>query len=65
QRRVRELARPAFQIDAATPVYEALARIRSAGEQLAVVMEDGRFIGVSTLSDVMWLVLPAYTPPEK
>ncbi|MFB0835402.1 CNNM domain-containing protein [Arthrobacter halodurans] len=63
ERRVGEIARPAFRLDAATPVYEALARIRSAGEQLAAVMEDGRFIGVITLSDVMSLVLPGSTQP--
>lgn len=55
---VSELARPAFQLDADAPVYEALARIRSAGEQLAVVMEGGRFIGVITMSDILRRVLP-------
>ncbi len=58
---VAELARPAFQLQAGTPVYEALSQLRSAKEQLAVVMEDDRFIGVVTLSDVLRRVLPTAT----
>ena len=58
-RPVRELARPAFALDADTPVYEALARIRGASEQLAAVMEQDRFIGVITLADVLRRVLPS------
>ena len=58
ERPVRELSRPAFVLEADTPVYTALARIRNASEQLAAVMEDGRFIGVITLSDVLARVLP-------
>lgn len=58
ERPVQELSRPAFTLEADTPVYVALSRIRSASEQLAAVMEDGRFIGVITLSDVLARVLP-------
>jgi CBS domain containing-hemolysin-like protein len=58
ERPVDELARPAFALEADTPVYEALARIRSASEQLATVMDDGRFVGVITLSDVLRQLLP-------
>jgi CBS domain containing-hemolysin-like protein len=57
-RPVRELARPVFVLEAGTPVYEALARIRAAGEQFAAVMHEGRFVGVITLSDVLRRVLP-------
>lgn len=57
-RPVRELSRPAFVLEADTPVYEALARIRQAGEQLAAVRHDGRFVGVIALSDVLRRVLP-------
>jgi CBS domain containing-hemolysin-like protein len=57
-RPVRELARPVFVLEAGTPVYEALARIRAAGEQFAAVMHEGRFMGVITLSDVLRRVLP-------
>ena len=57
-RPVRDLARPAFVLDADTPVYEALARIRAAGEQFAAVVHEGRFVGVITLSDVLRRVLP-------
>lgn len=57
-RPVAELARPAFHLEADTPVSEALTRIRAAGEQLAAVSRDGRFIGVVSLSDVLRRVLP-------
>lgn len=58
-RPVRDICRPAFVLEADTPVYEALARIRTASEQLAAVMDEGRFIGVITLADVLRRVLPA------
>lgn len=58
ERPVRDLARPAFVLDADTPVYEALAQIREASEQLAAVMHEGRFVGVVTLFDVLQRVLP-------
>ncbi|MFE7630218.1 CNNM domain-containing protein [Kocuria sp. NPDC057446] len=63
ERPVRDLARPVFVLEADTPVYEALARIRAAGEQLAAVKHDGRFIGVITLSDVLRRVLPMELTP--
>ncbi|NOJ61347.1 hemolysin family protein [Arthrobacter sp. 260] len=63
QRKVRELAGPAFLLDADVPVYEALAQIRSASVQLAAVMDNGKFIGVITLSDVLRRVLPMSMTP--
>ncbi|MFE7629678.1 CNNM domain-containing protein [Kocuria sp. NPDC057446] len=65
ERAVRGLARPAFVLEADTPVYEALARIREVGEQLAVVLHDGRFVGVITLSDVLRRVLPRELASER
>lgn len=65
ERPVGELVRPAFVLDADTPVYEALARIRAAGEQLAAVRQHGRFLGVVTLSDVLRRVLPRELAPER
>lgn len=53
-----DLARPAVILPPDTPVPEALAHIRSAGEQLAAVMEDGQLLGVVTVSDVLRRVLP-------
>ncbi|PVE19368.1 hemolysin family protein [Arthrobacter sp. Bz4] len=64
-RQVRELAGAAFLLEADVPVYEALAQIRSASVQLAAVMDDGKFIGVITLSDVMRRVLPMSMTPAK
>jgi CBS domain containing-hemolysin-like protein len=58
ERPVMELARPAFHLASTTPIYEALAQMRSAGEQLAAVMDNGEFAGVITVSDVLRRVLP-------
>ncbi len=58
ERPVGEIARPSFTLDASTPISEALARMRSASEQLAVVLRDGRFIGVITATDIMKRILP-------
>lgn len=56
---VRPLARAPFVLDPATPVYEALARMRERGEQLAVVAERDRTFGVVSVSDIMHRVLPS------
>lgn len=56
---VQELARPAFVMTAATSVYEALARMREQGEQLAVVAGPDRVLGVVSVSDIMHRVLPS------
>ncbi len=55
----RDKARPAFRLAAKTPVYEALARMRGASVQLAVVMDGDAVRGVITLADILKLVLPA------
>lgn len=56
-RAVRELARPAFTLQADTALHEALSQIRRAGEQLVAVMDQGRFVGLVTLADVLRRVL--------
>lgn len=53
-----ELARPAFVLDAQTPVFDALARMRKSSAQLAVIMSNGQMRGVVTLSDILKRVLP-------
>lgn len=53
------VARPAFVLKAKSPIYEALASMRSASVQLAVVMDDSRVTGIVTLADVLKRVLPA------
>lgn len=67
ERPARELARTAFVLDAQTPVYEALARMRESSVQLAVVMSDGALRGVVTLADILRRVLPtqAERPEEQ
>lgn len=58
ERPAREVARKAFVMDANTPVYEALARMREASVQLAVVRKDDKMIGVVTLADILKCVMP-------
>jgi CBS domain containing-hemolysin-like protein len=62
-RPARELARDAFVIAAGTPVHVALARLRAASEQFAVVMDGGDLVGVVTLADVIGRVLPSQETP--
>ncbi|MDD1780573.1 hemolysin family protein [Enterovibrio sp. ZSDZ35] len=54
----REVARKAYVLDSKTPVYEALARMRKASVQLAVVSKNGEMVGVVTLADIIKRVLP-------
>lgn len=63
-RPARELARVAFILPAGTPVYEALARMRGASEQLAIVMHGESFVGIVTLADVLRRVLPSARPTQ-
>lgn len=58
-RPAHELARVAFLLDAKTPVYEALARMRKSSVQLALIMSRDRLLGVVTLADILKRVLPA------
>lgn len=58
-RPAHELARKAFVLDANTPVYEALARMRKASVQLAIIMNADGLRGVVTLADILKRVLPA------
>lgn len=55
---VAGLVRPVFTIDPETKVYEALAQMRETSTHLAVVSDQGRTVGVVTLSDVLRLLLP-------
>jgi CBS domain containing-hemolysin-like protein len=57
-RPVGELARRAHVVGPDEPVHAALAGMRRASEQLAVVMDDGRVLGVVTLTDALHTVIP-------
>lgn len=57
-RPARELARRVLLLEANTPVYESLARMRKTKVQLAVVMRDGQMRGIVTLADILPRVLP-------
>ena len=61
-------ARPTFTLKAGTPIYEALASMRAASVQLAVVMNETRITGVVTLADILKSILPpspSAPPPGK
>lgn len=51
-------SREVFRVEAATPVWEVLTRMRERSVQLAVVEREGRLIGLVTLTDVIRRVLP-------
>ena len=59
------IARPAFVLDAQTPVYEALARMRESSVQIAIVMNDDAVSGIITLADILKRVLPAGIAAQK
>jgi CBS domain containing-hemolysin-like protein len=50
--------RSALTLPGETPAYEVLARMRATSQQLVVVVNDGDFRGIVTLSDVLPRVLP-------
>ena len=54
--------RPAFELDAAAPVYVALAEMRETRNHLAVVRDGGAVVGVITMSDVLVRLLPSADP---
>lgn len=53
------LARPALVVAAGTSVYEAFQTMRENSEQLAVIREQRRLLGVITWADVLKQVWPA------
>lgn len=59
------IARPAFVLDAQTPVYEALARMRESSVQIAIVMHNDAVCGIVTLADILKRVLPAGIAAQK
>lgn len=50
--------RPALTVDTGTSVYEAFQRMRSEGEQLAVIRSGPQFLGVITWNDVLTEIWP-------
>lgn len=62
---VSAVARQAFVLDAQTPVYEALAKLRAASVQIAIVMRGDQLCGIVTLSDILKLILPAGIAVQK
>ncbi|WOQ70410.1 hemolysin family protein [Microbacterium limosum] len=60
-RPARELARAPFVVASGTLVHEALARMRRESQQLAIVMDGSRYVGLVTLADALRNVLPRPT----
>ena len=59
-----DLMRPVFALDATTPVPSALTAMRETRNHLAVVMADGRLLGVVTLADVLSRLFPRTATAE-
>jgi CBS domain containing-hemolysin-like protein len=64
-RAAREFARAPFVLPSGTLVHEALAQMRRASQQLAIVMEGERFVGLVTLADALRNVLPRPSGSEE
>ncbi|MDV8001062.1 hemolysin family protein [Rhodococcus sp. IEGM 1408] len=62
---VLPLTRPVMVLDIRTPVYEALGAAREQSEQLAAVMDQGRFVGVITIADILKHLLPEDAEPTR
>ena len=57
-RAARDLVRPVFTLDAATPVYAALSQMRETRNHLAVITHGEELRGVVTLADVLRRLFP-------
>ncbi|MFW0797111.1 hemolysin family protein [Gordonia sp. CPCC 205515] len=55
------LMRPVLSLAPTVPVYEALASMRESRQHVAIVVEDGRVVGVVTLNDVLERLLATPT----
>ncbi|HKJ12579.1 MAG TPA: CNNM domain-containing protein [Ornithinimicrobium sp.] len=60
---VRPAARSAFVLTREVPAYEALGRMRESGEQLCVVADGDRVVGLISVQDILHRVLPASQQP--
>ena len=58
RRAARDLVRPVFTLDSATPVYTALTAMRETRNHLALVMDGAAVRGVVTLADVLRRLFP-------
>jgi len=58
---IAPLTRAAYRLRPESPVYTALAQMRESGNQLAVVTDEGRMLGVVTLTDVLRKLFPRTT----
>nr|WP_269330166.1 hemolysin family protein [Kineosporia babensis] len=56
------LARPVYQLPVETKVFQAMNQMRETRNHLAAVTEDGRFVGVITLADLLERLFPESVP---
>ncbi|MEP7763022.1 hemolysin family protein [Sanguibacter sp. 25GB23B1] len=63
-RAAREVVRPVFTLDAATPVYAALTAMRETRNHLAVITHGDELRGVVTLADVLRRLFPRTSAQE-
>ena len=61
-RPAHQIARNVCLLDAQTPIYEAMARMRKSSVQLAAVMSNGQMRGIITLADILQRLLPVTRP---
>lgn len=59
---IDDLVRPVPQLEAATPVYDALARMRGSRSHLVLVVEAGEVLGVLTMADLLHRLFPTTAP---
>ena len=57
------LMRQPYLVEADTAVYAAVSGMRESGNQLAIVTDDGRVVGVVTLADLLARLFPTITTP--
>ncbi|TDC98224.1 hemolysin family protein [Actinomadura sp. 7K507] len=59
---ISHVTRSAYVVEADTPVYAAMTRMRETGNQLALVTEEGAVLGVVTITDMLRRLL--YRPQD-
>lgn len=59
---VESLARPVYSLPAETKVFQALNQMRETRNHLTTITEDGRYVGVITLADLLERLFPESVP---
>ncbi len=59
---VEALARPVYTLPVETKVFQALNQMRETRNHLAAITENGRYVGVITLADLLERLFPEAVP---